>query len=53
MPETKTLLALFANPQLHRGAQAQGLRPLAFGHDLKHLLRSMDMQEIAIELTTY
>ena len=46
---TKELLALFSNPQLSRQAQQLGLRPLSFGQDIKHLLRSMDMRDIAIE----
>lgn len=45
----KELLALFSNPQLSRQARALGLRPLSFGQDIKHLLRAMDMREIAIE----
>ena len=35
VPITKELLALFANPQLSRQAQALGLRPLSFGQDIK------------------
>ena len=44
----KEVLALFSNPQLTRQAQQFGLRPLSFGKDIKHLLRQMDMKEIAI-----
>ncbi|KAL1519826.1 hypothetical protein AB1Y20_023332 [Prymnesium parvum] len=46
----KVLLALFSNPQLSLSqAKALGLRPLSFGQDIKHLLRSMRISEIAIE----
>lgn len=48
--QTKDLLALFANPQLSAlQVRSLGLRPLSFGQDMKHLLRSMRESEIAIE----
>ena len=48
-PATKELLALFSNPQLTRQAQALGLRPLSLGQDIKHLMRSMNIGDVAIE----
>lgn len=45
--DTKEVLALFANPRLNVQATMLGLRPLDFGRDIKHLLRAMDMRELA------
>jgi len=42
----KELLALFANPKF---ARHSGLGPLPIGRDIKHLLRSMDIRDVAIE----
>ena len=43
------LLALFSNPALPREAARFGLRPLAFGQDLKLLLHALPSSEIDVE----
>lgn len=44
------VLALFSNPRLPESAQRTlGLRPLSFGLDLKHLLRALPRDALAIE----
>ena len=48
--ETKSVLALFCNPQVTRVMATQhGIRPLALGQEIKHLLRALPIETVAIE----
>ena len=40
------LLALFSNPRMPTDS---GIRPLAFGKDLKHLMKALPVADLAIE----
>ena len=43
------VLALFANPMLPEQAPGRGLRPLAFGQDLKMLMHALPHSELEVE----